>query len=969
LKTNYLFSGVTFIVGIYFTNLLEDLFSVKFLLLVIGGLLAALWWNFYEIRAKFNKQSKQLAELQEQLWAERETDSRPRVQIFTPPVAVKTEDDVEIRLRRAEEKLKSQPPPLPKSIDPLPSPIHSTNESGYVAKHTGEVARVAKAAQDIDVKAELDIPTLPLFKKSSPLGHKDTAQEPEEDSWHKNSPDPGLPAWVQSWFNLENWPIKVGVLLLLIGLGSALKYLLAQGYISVSIELRLLGVAAICIAVVIFGLRSAKKRREFGLSMQGGGLGGLLLTLYASLQLYHVLPSLYAFIGMVVTVAVGVGLAVRQDALWLAVFAQIGGFAAPILCSTGSGAYQQLFSYYLVLNFGILAIALWKGWRALNVIGAIATFGIGITWGVTYYRPEYFKSVEPFLLAFFAMYLVITILYVLKHKENRKSILDGALIFGVPLATINAQAGLLQNSTKLGISAFIGSLIYGLLSYILLRIDRAELLRQSFLMIAVTLFTLSIPLYFSAQVTCALWAIEGAGILWLGLKQNRFIPQLFGQLLQIGAAISYSYGFENALSTPAFFNAREMGALSLAIGALMSGFLFDRAQKSILASFNLIWGVLCWIGLGFLHVIQFVPSQYQWSILIGFMGMSTALYAVMSGVMRWPRIAWVSVLGSACLPIIALVCFVCKDGMWDQGRGLAVIMLVAGAFLSLFLLRNRWHWGLSLAHSALLCGFVLCLILSMLDRLQTYERQDGVVIALIAFPLAAFAALLLSRWNTFTWPAQAHFPEYRFILTVMVIMTLIVLGLVASNLPGYTGGLTYIPFLNPLELSLATISLCFWYWYQRYRDEFSAEPKIIARVVMLCFFWFITTATLRFTLHMLEPKLALAGRGLGAAFMARSGQACLAIVWSVLGCGAMIMGHRRHARTQWITGAILMGIVLVKLMLIDRHNLRDVTGITAMIAVGGLLATVGYFAPMPPVGSGRLRLDQASEDEENLDET
>ena len=41
----------------------------------------------------------------------------------------------------------------------------------------------------------------------------------------------------------------------------------------------------------------------------------------------------------------------------------MGGFAAPLLVSTGSGNHVALFGYYLVLDLGIAAVAWYRTWR------------------------------------------------------------------------------------------------------------------------------------------------------------------------------------------------------------------------------------------------------------------------------------------------------------------------------------------------------------------------------------------------------------------------------------------------------------------------------------------------------------------------------------------------------------------------------------------------------------------------------
>jgi uncharacterized membrane protein len=60
------------------------------------------------------------------------------------------------------------------------------------------------------------------------------------------------------------------------------------------------------------------------------------------------------------------------------------------------------------------------------------------------------------------------------------------------------------------------------------------------------------------------------------------------------------------------------------------------------------------------------------------------------------------------------------------------------------------------------------------------------------------------------------------------------------------------------------------------------------------------------------------------------------------------MGSTRGSRPLWLAGAVLMGIVLAKLLLIDRTHLGSGFGIASFIAYGLLCTIIGYFAPAPP---------------------
>jgi len=77
-------------------------------------------------------------------------------------------------------------------------------------------------------------------------------------------------------------------------------------------------------------------------------------------------------------------------------------------------------------------------------------------------------------------------------------------------------------------------------------------------------------------------------------------------------------------------------------------------------------------------------------------------------------------------------------------------------------------------------------------------------------------------------------------------------------------------------------------------------------------------------------------------------QTSLTVVWSVLGVVGWVQGSRRGSRPLWLAGAVLMGIVLAKLLLIDRTHLGSGFGIASFIAYGLLCTVIGYFAPAPP---------------------
>src|SRR6185503_7929916 len=167
-------------------------------------------------------------------------------------------------------------------------------------------------------------------------------------------------------------------------------------------------------------------------------------VIFAAFRMFHLLPPTLAFVLLVGVAVFSAALAVIQNSLTLAAIGVSGGFLAPVLASTGQGSHVMLFSYYVVLNAGIVAIAWVKAWRVLNVLGFGFTFVIASLWGAKAYVPEHFATTEPFLIVFFAMYVAIPILFARRRAVELKDYVDGTLVFGVPIVAFGLQTALVR---------------------------------------------------------------------------------------------------------------------------------------------------------------------------------------------------------------------------------------------------------------------------------------------------------------------------------------------------------------------------------------------------------------------------------------------------------------------------------------------------------------------------------------------
>jgi uncharacterized membrane protein len=803
----------------------------------------------------------------------------------------------------------------------------------------------------------------------------------------------------RDWLFGGNTVVRMGVLVLFVGLAFLAKYAVENALLPP--QLRLAAIAAAGIALFVFGLRvrsRAPEKRGFAMTMQGAGVAVLYLTVFAAFRLYQYLPPTAAFAVLGLVCLFSTVIALAQNALPLAFIGFAGGFAAPLLVSTGQGNHVGLFGYYLLLGVAIAAIAWVKAWRPLNLLGFFATFGVATAWGVLRYRPENLESTEPFLIAFFLLYLLAALFYALRHGHGARKAIDATLLFGNPVVAFGLQAGLVRDvpyATALS-SLALGALYVSLGWWLVRRKagDRTvnHWLAECFAALALGFITLAVPLALDGRWTSAVWAVEGAAVYWMGCRQGRWLARAAGLALQVLGALMYlESGMLAQQGQWAFANPGFLGGAMLAGAALAIAWWSREPRapenagapaKAFASLDNALSPWLLWIGFLWLQAalgveigrmvtnaqggfgMVFDAAQRQLLHLLAWVTSAFALHhlALPRRARPWRVAATPAWTVMPAMLLAAAWGMATVDHVFQSGGWLAWAVVIV---LHAIMLRRldsgppqRWWSWVHAGGVWLLVLLLGNLLVHGIGRAQLWQTAWATVIMLAA---GSVVLLGLARRSWFAaqpgslrWPLDRFAPDYLWRAAAPLAVALAAGALlVAMSSSGEARPLPYIPLLNPTDLAVTLALAVTALWLLRVRRSGLQVPPAVrgnAPVAVLAGIAFIAinTAWLRMAHHY--GNVPWDSQSLFASFLVQAG---FSILWSLLALVLMVGGHRRALRAPWMLGAALLGLTVLKLFVVDLSNRGGSERIVVFIAVGLLMLVVGWFAPLPPAASPR----------------
>jgi len=335
----------------------------------------------------------------------------------------------------------------------------------------------------------------------------------------------------------KRWITWGGVLALFLSVTFFVKYAIENNWIGPTGRI-VLGLL-FGLALLIAGDMAVRRTwRALGEGLMGGGLAICYAVLYAAFALYHFLPAPAAFLFMVLFTAAGMTLAVLHDAFSLGALAVLGGLLTPALISTGENARDVLFAYLLLLDLGVLGVAFFKRWRALDLLAFLGSWLLVAGWMHGFYSETQLIPSVIWLCLLYLVFLALPFVYHLYHGESITierfvlALLNGGVAYGTLYYLLAPHHRPAVGFIALGMSAT--SLALGSITRHKWPRDAAPLF--GFITMSVAFLTIAVPLMLSTYNVALAWAIIGPALCYLGYR-FRYYPVRVGAIVILLLAI------------------------------------------------------------------------------------------------------------------------------------------------------------------------------------------------------------------------------------------------------------------------------------------------------------------------------------------------------------------------------------------------------------------------------------------------
>ncbi|HMQ06018.1 MAG TPA: DUF2339 domain-containing protein [Saprospiraceae bacterium] len=385
----------------------------------------------------------------------------------------------------------------------------------------------------------------------------------------------------------ENLINKIGIVITITGVAIGAKYSIENDLVSPLTRI-ILGYL-FGLGLLGIGIKLKNNYANYSAVLVSGAMAIMYFITYFAYGLYDLIPQLMAFVLMIIFTVFTVVAAIHYNRQIIAQIGLVGAYGIPFLLNEGEGIMVILFSYIVILNIGILAIAIKKYWKPLYFTAFGVTWLIFLSWYVSQYQTsDHFYLALLFLSAFFIIFYLTFLSYKLFQKEKFVVfdiilvIINSFIFYGLGYTLFNQHP---TGGQILGLFTLFNAIIHFTVSVILYQQKLADK-NVHYLVsgLALIFITIAIPVQLDGKWVTLLWIGEAALLFWIGRTKNiNFYERLSYPLILL-----------------AFFSILQDW------GSVYNLYNHESSERKImpLINVNFLTSVLFVIALGFIHLIN-----------------------------------------------------------------------------------------------------------------------------------------------------------------------------------------------------------------------------------------------------------------------------------------------------------------------------------------------------------------------------
>jgi len=727
------------------------------------------------------------------------------------------------------------------------------------------------------------------------------------------------PTGLFTWITGGNWPVKIGGVLIVVGVGALLRFALINIEVPIQLKLGMGFIIAFTLGLASIFIPSDRAKRPLSLALGGAGFGVAYLTAYGAFGVFEYLSNPVGLALLLLTSVAAAVYSITRSALSLALLSMVGAFLAPAFAVKAAGP-EIVYGYYIAAGFLTFIMVGLRGWRPLIHLSFLFTLvgGVFFAWTKQFNSPQYSEIMLPVLLVLTALHVAMPIIENRQKHTDWMKRLDIVYLLALPLVVALSALNIAPNRDVLS-NELLGLAAIWFFSAIVLRVGRqggGEAHSLIALLFVVTgfaarfenlpweLFLLTISMFLLALVA------------WKRPIVSRLHNILAGLVLLLGAI--------HILSLAAVTNIPESLIGSVFVERLSGAFLLicagivcrkiRQTLDTLLLAVGIVWAVLV-LGAEIIRLdLATLAIVVHWTLILMLVGLwipgrrirvidrnVTLLAMAILTTAAWSTtgilttfVAWFTMVGGTLALIAASIRPVCSEDQAVGPRFIAVLVAPAVAAL----------WAFKVGDNSSINSYQLGCFLA-------------VFVAMTALISGRFVGTVRAQW----------LPNATDIFSVVFVLLLVISTLV---------NIERTLWAVSLEL-LCFVSLIGVVWLRR------CQHRSVDFIMTSCF---VSLGLILQTniLRMYGPE----GRLDITDILTMDLPSIISLLWVLLGAGLTIWSVKIYSKLIWSAGAALLVAAAIKLIVIDFGSLGQLTNILAVIAAGVTFLLVGWLAPMPP---------------------